>query len=126
MAPSDEGQYDEMSLDDLKTQCVERELDISEAETADDYVRLLLESEKTDWAHIFCRVLYHTGMAYEEIGRRTLPQINAILEGAGENLAIKLGIPYGAEAEAENEQPLELDNDTRLAEIGQLERFFNR
>jgi hypothetical protein len=32
-------------------------------------------------------------MHYEEIGRRTLPQIKAILDEAGENISIKVGMP---------------------------------
>lgn len=32
-------------------------------------------------------------MAYEEISRRTIPQIDAILDGAEENIPIKLGLP---------------------------------
>ena len=52
----------------------------------------------TDWAKIYARLLYHTGMHYEEIARRTLPQINALLEEAGENISIKIGMPniFGA------------------------------
>lgn len=46
-----------------------------------------------DWGQIYSRVLYHTGMAYEEISRRTIPQIMAILDGAEENIAIKIGMP---------------------------------
>lgn len=32
-------------------------------------------------------------MAYEEIARRTIPQIMAILDGAEENISIKMGMP---------------------------------
>jgi hypothetical protein len=32
-------------------------------------------------------------MHYEEIGRRTLPQINALLDLAEENISIKIGVP---------------------------------
>lgn len=32
-------------------------------------------------------------MSYEEISRRTIPQIMAILDGAEENISIKMGIP---------------------------------
>lgn len=47
----------------------------------------------TNWAKVYARILYHTGMHYEEISRRTLPQINALLEEAGENISIKIGMP---------------------------------
>ncbi|WP_310443727.1 hypothetical protein [Tissierella sp.] len=32
-------------------------------------------------------------MAYEEISRRTIPQIMTILDGAKENISIKMGMP---------------------------------
>lgn len=47
----------------------------------------------TDWSVIYARLLFHTGMHYEEISRRTLPQINALLQQAGENISIKIGMP---------------------------------
>lgn len=37
-------------------------------------------------------------MAYEEIARRTIPQIMAILDGACENISIKLGLPVGSDS----------------------------
>lgn len=50
-------------------------------------------SPPPNWGEIYSRVLYHTGMAYEEIARRTIPQIMAILDGAEENISIKMGMP---------------------------------
>ena len=47
----------------------------------------------TDWAKIYSRLLFHTGIHYEEIRRMTLPQINALLEESGENISIKIGMP---------------------------------
>lgn len=54
------------------------------------------EAEKPpppNWGKIYARLLYHTGMGYEEIAERTIPQIMAILDEAGENISLKIGIP---------------------------------
>lgn len=73
-----------------------------------------------NWGKIYARVLYHTGMGYEEIGRRTIPQIMAILDGAEENIAIKMSMPniFGSsniQANSTNEESSQED----------VEAFFN-
>ena len=50
------------------------------------------DRKPADWAKIYARLLYHTGMHYEEISRRTIPQIEALLDEAGENISIKVGM----------------------------------
>lgn len=111
----------------MKEECIKRELDISKVNVSDDYIKLLLADDKSppDWGKIYCRVLYHTGMGYEEIERRTIPQIDAILKGAGENLSIKLGIPFSPTLSTE-EIPQEIDNDTKLAQVDQFLKMFNK
>lgn len=76
-------------------------------------------SPPTDWAIIYARLLFHTGMHYEEIGRRTLPQINALLEQAGENISIKIGMPniFGGISEGNISS-----NDTSQEDV---DSFFN-
>ena len=61
---------------------------MSGSESKEELIILLLEQQKDppDWEKIYSRILYHTGMAYEEIGNRTIPQILAILDEADENL----------------------------------------
>lgn len=106
----------------MKSECFKRKIDTSKATTADDYINLLLDDDKPDWGRIYCRVLYHTGMSYEEIERRTIPQIMAILEGAGENIPINMGLPsFSTPKEEEAPQ----DNETRLAQVDQYLRAFN-
>lgn len=39
-----------------------------------------------DWARIFTTILCHTSLDYEQIKKRTIPQINAILEHLPENV----------------------------------------
>lgn len=112
----------------MRKECIKRKLDISKANIANDYIKLLFigDNPPPDWGVIYCRVLYHTGMDYEEIERRTILQINAILEGAGENLSIKLGVPYFPTPSASEESAQEVDNETRLSQIKQIEQMFNR
>lgn len=68
---------------------------INESYSKDNLITLLIKDDNKppDWGKIYSRVLYHTGMAYEEIARRTIPQLMAILDGAEENISIKMGVP---------------------------------
>lgn len=51
------------------------------------------ETPKPDWAEIYSDLLCHTSLSYEEIGKRTIPQIDAIRSKLGKNIAIKIGTP---------------------------------
>ena len=104
--------------------CTKKDIDISQAVTADDYINLLLDNSQPDWGKVYCRVLYHTSLGYEEIEERTIPQIMAILEGAGENISIHMGLPFSSGFTAE-EVPQEVSNETRLAQIDQYMKMFN-
>lgn len=66
-------------------------------------------------------------MNYEEVAQRTLKQISAILDGAGENISLKIGLPYnpGFTENTDNEIPKEVDNGKRLSQLDQIERMFN-
>lgn len=102
MAPSDgkETKYESLSLDEIKAELAKRNLEFKETDAINSLIRLLIKDDNKppNWGEIYSRVLYHTGMAYEEIERRTIPQIMAILDGAEENISIKMGIPsmFGA------------------------------
>lgn len=52
------------------------------------------ESDPPDWGEVFTCLLCHTNMRYEEIPRRTIPQIEAILGRLGKHMSLKLGIPW--------------------------------
>lgn len=84
-----------MTFDELKNECVKRKLAFSDDVDIEQLIKLLKDDDNKppDWGKIYSRVLYHTGIHYEEIERRTVPQIMAILDGAGENISIKLGLP---------------------------------
>ncbi len=77
------------------------------------------KTEPPDWGKIYARLLYHTGMYYEEIARRTIPQIMAILEGAGENISIKLGLPYKNDTEEQglSQEPPKLSQFAAFANM---------
>lgn len=98
MAPSSgdkENKYIDLSLGGIKAECSKRNLRFNESSTKDDLITLLIkdESRPPDWGKIYSRILFHTGMGYEEIARRTIPQIMAILDGADENISLKIGMP---------------------------------
>lgn len=98
MAPSDKKdgaeKYKGWSLSQLQDECKKRKLIFEHLDEAGLIALLVKNDQKpTDWARIYSTILFHTGMHYEEIGRRTLPQINALLDLAGENISIKIGMP---------------------------------
>lgn len=98
MAPSSvdkEIKYKSWTIEELKTECTKRKLEFSDSETSETLINILVKDDNKppNWGKIYARVLYHTGMNYEEIERRTIPQIMAILDGAEENISIKMGLP---------------------------------
>lgn len=131
IAPSDnksEEKYKDWPLEELKTECKKREIEFKETTSIKDLISLLVEDDNTPrWGEIYSRLLYHTGMNYEEVARRTLKQISAILDGAGENISLKIGLPYnpGFTENTDNEIPKEVDNGKRLSQLDQIERMFN-
>jgi len=97
LAPSSdsEDKYVKLTFDELKNECIKRKLDFFDDATIEQLTKLLKDDDNKppDWGKIYSRVLYHTGMCYEEIANRTIPQILAILGGAEENISIKMGMP---------------------------------
>lgn len=91
-------------------------------------ITLLVADDKKppDWGQIYARILFHTGMTYEEVGRRTVPQIQAILDGAGENISIKMGIPglFG-EVSAPKHEGL-ADKPPMLSQFAAMANMFDR
>jgi hypothetical protein len=55
--------------------------------------------------------LAHTGLSYEEIGERTVPQVESILARIGRHICLKAGVPVGdgdgGSAESEKEHTVE-------------------
>jgi hypothetical protein len=70
-------------------------------------------------------------MHYEEIGRRTLPQINALLDLAQENISIKIGIPNifsgghgtNSSGSAQVQAP---DKPPKLSQFAEMAAMFNK
>lgn len=50
---------------------------------------------ETDWADIYTTLLTHTSMSYEDIGKRSIPQLEAIMARLGKHISLKIGIPFG-------------------------------
>ena len=126
MAPSSdkENKYKDWTLEELKAECEKRKIEYDFNATKDNLINLLIEDDKkpSDWGQIYCRILYHTGMPYEEIARRTLPQIKAILGGAEENIPIKIGIPglFGTSQSTTIQKPNEPPKVSQFAEVANM------
>ena len=45
-----------------------------------------------DWGEVFTTLLCHTNLTYEEIPKRTLPQITAILTRLGKHISLGWGL----------------------------------
>ena len=132
MAPSNESKenrYVDLSLDDIKSELNKRKLEFNESETKDNLIILLIkdDSKPPDWGKIYSRVLYHTGMGYEEIARRTIPQIMAILDGAEENISLKIGMPnmFGGVPSTGNVQTPMATEPPKLSQFMNLANAFN-
>jgi len=65
--------------------------------------------------------LAHTGLSYEEIGERTIPQVESILVRIGRHICLKAGVPVGegdgGSAEPEDEHTV----DDAIAFIAQFQ-----
>lgn len=48
--------------------------------------------EEADWGEVFTLLISHTNMTYDEIGNRTIPQLEAVLGRIGRHISLKLGI----------------------------------
>lgn len=59
--------------------------------------------EPTDWGEIYTILLSHTNLTYEQIGKRTIRQLNAILDRLPKHLSIKMGLPFGGSGVDETE-----------------------
>lgn len=79
------------------------------------------EKEPADWGEVFTILLAHTGLSYEEIGDRTVPQVEAILGRIGKHICLRAGVPI-SESEAGNAEPDEEHSvEDALAFIAQFQ-----
>lgn len=83
------------------------------------------DNKPPDWGKIYSRVLYHTGMAYEEIARRTIPQIMAILDGAEENISIKMGLPNILGTSTLSPTPQNNGEPPKVSQFAAIANMFN-
>lgn len=130
MAPSSddkENKYIEWTLEELKTECIKRKLNHNELDTKDSLITFLIKDDNKppDWGKIYSRVLYHTGMAYEEIARRTIPQIMAILDGAEENISIKMGLPNMFGTSTLSSTPQNNGEPPKVSQFAAIANMFN-
>lgn len=125
MAPSgdSEDKYGKFSFDELKGECIKRELAFSDDDNIEQLIKLLKDDDNKppDWGKIYSRVLYHTGMNYEEIAKRTIPQIMAILGGAEENISIKLGLPMNGTSQS----PITPHEPPKISQFSAMANMFS-
>jgi len=55
------------------------------------------KKENADWGEVFTTLICHTSMRYEEIGERTIPQLETILARLNKHISLKIGIPIKEE-----------------------------
>ena len=55
---------------------------------------------EVDWAEAYIKFLSHTNLSYEEIGKRTIPQLNAIGARLDKHIEIKVGMSLFGKSEA--------------------------
>lgn len=84
------------------------------------------ENQKPDWAEIYADLLCHTSLSYEEIGNRTIPQIDAIRSRLGKHVALKIGIPGIFGGALDNPPPSPTpDRPPKLSEFMAFANAFN-
>lgn len=93
--------YKDLSEEELRKECEKRNLDLSGVFSKEDLIELLLadDNKPTDWAQIYARLL-DVGLNYEEIPKRTLPQIKALLGEWADLIALKIPNIFGGITEA--------------------------
>ncbi len=122
-----ESVYKDWTLEELKSECGKRKLDFNESDNENDLMVLLVKNDNkpTDWGQIYSRVLYHTGMAYEEISRRTIPQILEILGEAEENIQIKMGVPNLFGTSQSTITPQNADEPPKVSQFAAMANMFS-
>lgn len=66
-------------------------------------------------------------MPYEEIAKRTIPQIKAILDGADENIPIKMGSPniFGGTSPLPSPTPQNNDGPPKVSQFAAIANMFS-
>lgn len=85
------------------------------------------ENSPVDWADIFAELVCHTTITRNDLPNMALPEIYAYRSKLGKNISLKMGLPLFSPAlSAMEEPPQEVDNETKLSQLDQIERMFNR
>jgi hypothetical protein len=76
-----------------------------------------------DWAKIFTDLLCHTSVGPSDIPNMTIPQIDAIRNRLGENIAIKIGMPslFGGVSET----PASISSSDKPPKLSEFMNFAN-
>jgi hypothetical protein len=99
-APSEEEgahKYNNWTLNELIAECRRRKLEFDDTDDKTDLISILLKDDKKppDWGVIYTRLL-NAGLRYDEIPKRTIPQIEAILGEWAYLISIKMPNIFGS------------------------------
>lgn len=53
------------------------------------------QNTPADWGEVYTILLAHTSLSYDEIGKRTIPQVEAVMANLGRHVGLKVGVPVG-------------------------------
>lgn len=97
--------YKDLSEDELRKECEKRKLDLSGVFLKDSLISLLTKDDMkpTDWGVVYARLL-DAGLRYEDIPKRTLPQIEAILGEWANLISVRIPSLFGGGSSEEPEQ----------------------
>lgn len=99
-APSEEEgaqKYNNWTLNELIAECKRRKLEFDDTDDETDLISILLKDDKKppDWGVIYTRLL-NAGLDYDQIPKRTIPQIEAILGEWAYLLSIQMPNIFGS------------------------------
>ena len=131
MAPTDKkdgaGKYKQMSDGELRAECEKREIAFDEALSTDGLISLIIKDDNRpeDWGVIYARLM-SAGLRYDEIPKRTFPQIKAILGEWANIISLRMpnifGTPsYSSEPQSQ-QQP---DTPPKLSQFAAMANMFD-
>jgi len=93
MAPSEDkdgaDKYKGFSRSQLEDECKKRELEYDAGSTDDDLIAMFLKDDNApNWGRVYAQLMHHYHMAYDAIGKLTLPQIRILSRELPEQLRL--------------------------------------
>lgn len=81
--------YKGFSRSQLEDECKKRELEYNADLSDEDLTAMLIKDDNTpNWGRVYAQLMHHYHMAYDAIGKLTLPQIRILSKELPEQLAL--------------------------------------